>query len=51
MYEVIYLDKILNKRLTRTFWSKKDTEKFVKHVNKSEDLTLLAVYNNSYLYD
>ena len=51
MYEVIYLNKTLNQRITQTFWSEKEANKFVKYVNKNNDLILLAVYNNSYLYD
>ena len=51
MYEVIYLNKTLNKRITATFWSQESADKFVNEVNKNEDLVLLAVYNNYYLYD
>ena len=51
MYEVIYLNKTLNKRITATFWNKKDADKFVNQINKNENLVLLAIHNNSYLYD
>lgn len=51
MYEVTYLNKTLNKRITQTFWSKKETYQFVKQVNKDKSLVLLVIQNNSYLYD
>ena len=51
MYEVIYLNKTLNKRITQTFWSKKETDKFVKKTNRDKNMILLAIYDNTYLYD
>jgi hypothetical protein len=51
MYEVIYLNKKLNKRITQTFWSKKEAYQFVKQVNCDKNLVLLVIQNNSYLYD
>ena len=51
MYEVIYLDKKFNKREKSIFWNKKEAEKFVKFINKEKDFVLLAIHNNSYLYD
>ena len=51
MWEVIYSDKTLNKRITQTFWSKKEAYKFVKKINRDKNMILLAIYNNTYLYD
>ena len=51
MYEVIYLNKTLNKRITQTFWNKKETYQFVKQVNRDKNLVLLVIQDNSYLYD
>ena len=51
MYEVTYLNKNLNKRITQTFWSKRETYQFVKKVNKDKNLVLLVIQDNSYLYD
>lgn len=51
MYQIIYLKKSLNKRITATFWSEKSANEFVKMINKNDDLILLAIENNSYMYD
>ena len=51
MYEVIYLNKFLNKRITAFFWNKENVDKFVNQIDKNENLVLLAINNNSYLYD
>ena len=51
MYEVIYLNKTLNKRITQTFWGKKEAYRFVKQVNHDKNLVLLVIQDNSYLYD
>lgn len=51
MWEVTYLKKTLNKRITQTFWSKRETYQFVKQVKRDKNLTLLVIQDNSYLYD
>lgn len=51
MYEVIYLNKTLNQRITQIFWSKKEMNKFVNKINKDKNAVLLVIYNNTYLYD
>ena len=51
MYEVIYLNKTLNKRITQILWSKKETYQFVKQVNRNKNLVLLVIQDNGYLYD
>lgn len=43
MYEVTYLNKTLNKRITQTFWSKRETYQFVNKVNKDKNLVLLVI--------
>ena len=51
MYEVIYFNKILNKRVVQTFWDKKEARKFSKAIKKSKYAILVAFCDNSYLYD
>ena len=51
MYKVIYLNKTLNKRITQTFWGKKEAYQFVKQVKRDKNLILLEIQDNSYLYD
>ena len=51
MWEVTYLNKTLNKRITQTFWSKKETYQFVKKIKRDKNLVLLVIQDNSYLYD
>lgn len=51
MWEVIYLNKILNKKITQTFWNKKETYQFVKKINHDKNFVLLVIQDNSYLYD
>ena len=51
MQEVTYLNKTLNKRITQTFWSKRETYQFVKQVKRDKNLVLLVIQDNSYLYD
>lgn len=50
MWEVIYLDKTLNKRITQTFWNKKEAYEFVNKVNCDKNLVLLVIQDNSFLY-
>ena len=51
MWEVTYLNKTLSKRITQTFWSKRETYQFVKQVKRDKNLVLLVIQDNSYLYD
>lgn len=51
MYEVIYYNKILNKRITQTFWSKKEANKFIKEIKKNKHAILMSFCDNSFMYN
>lgn len=51
MWEVTYLNKTLNKRITQTFWSKKEATKFLKEIKKNKHTILMSFCDNSYMYD
>ena len=51
MYEVIYYNKILNKKVVQTFWSKREATKFIKAIKKNKHAILMSFCDNSYMYD
>lgn len=51
MYEVTYYNKILNKKVVQTFWSKKEANKFIKEIKKNKHAILMSFCDNSYMYD
>lgn len=50
MYEIEYLNEKENKILKAFYWSKESADEFLKVIENDEDLILLAIVNNSCLY-
>ena len=50
MYEIEYLNEKNDKILKAFFWDKKSADKFLEVIEKDENLILLAITNNSNLY-
>ncbi len=50
MYEIEYLNEKNDKILKAFFWDKKSADKFLEVIEKDENLILLAITNNSHLY-
>ncbi len=50
MYEIEYLNEKNDKILKAIFWDKKSADKFLEVIEKDENLILLAITNNSHLY-
>ena len=50
MYEIEYLNEKSDKILKAFFWDKKSADKFLEVIEKDENLILLAITNNSNLY-
>lgn len=50
MYEIEYLNEKNDKILKAIFWDKKGADEFLEFIEEDKDLVLLAITNNSNLY-